>query len=329
MKKGWISLLIVIVLASLLTLAAYAKTPKKAEVDMFGSKLGTIAYVMPLALSEIINGHSDWLRVNFTEGAGTLGNLQALALDPKLRKRTIVVSADGAFFLAMMGKPPFKKPYPDARAVLQFFTACYTIVTLDPKIKSFKDLQGKRFCIGSKGMTNVPFHEAMLDILGIRDSVKLSYMPWGEAKSAMLDGLIDVAVIGSVSPALFELMAARDVYFVDIPAELVTPVEEKIGLPWLYYTVSAKSISGTKPDREVHAFGSWIGLYCDASVDEDIVYECAKWAYERGKEMWKANKLCENFKPEDAGIYGSQPLDMVHPGALKYFREQGIKVEGK
>lgn len=329
MKKSWISLLIVIVLASLLTLAAYAKSPKKAEVDMLGSKLGTIAYVMPLALSEVINGHSDWLRVNFMEGAGTLGNLQALALDPKLRKRTIVVSSDAAFFLATLGKPPFKAPYPDARCVLQFFTAPYTVVTLDPDIKSFKDLQGKRFGIGNKGMTNVPFHEAMLDILGIRNSVKISYMTWGEAKSAMLDGLLDAAVIGSVSPALFELMAARDVYFVDVPAELVPPVEEKVGLPWLYYTVSPKSIAGTKPEREVHAFGSWIGLYCDKSVDEDSVYECVKWAYENGEEMWKANKLCKNFKPKDAGIYGRQRLDMVHPGALKYFREEGIKVEGK
>jgi TRAP transporter TAXI family solute receptor len=329
MKKGWISLLIVMMLISTLTFTAYAKTPRKAAVGMFGSKLGTIAYVLPLALSEVVNRHSDWLRVNFTEGAGTLGNVQALAQDPKLRPRTIVISSDAAFFLATMGKPPFKQPYPDLRSMLHFFTAPYPIVTLDPNIKSIRDLEGKRFCIGNKGMTNVPFHEAMLDILGIRDKVKLSYMTWGEAKSAMLDGLIDAAVIGSVSPALFELMAARDVHFVDIPAELVAPVEEKIGLPWLYYTVSPKSISGTKPDREFHAFGSWIGLYCDASVDEDVVYECTKWAYEKGQETWKSNKLCKNFKPEDAGIFGRQPLDMVHPGALKYFKQHAIKVEGK
>jgi TRAP transporter TAXI family solute receptor len=333
-----ISLAVAILFTALIIFGGQpAQAQQKKTAQLITTKIGSFGYVTGLALTDIVNKNSKTVKIDFAEGPGTLANIQALVATPSLRPKSIVKGGEGGFFKATKGMAPFNKPYTDLRVILMDTAAPYQIVTLDPNIKTIADFKGKRFSPGAASYDSAPVYVAMLEILGIKDSVKVSYMDFDKTKDAMIDGLLDVGVQGflpagggkmSTNPAAAELMAGRKVYFVDIPANLVKPVADKIGMPWTYYTMKAKSLTPEKPEKDMHSYGQFMGYYADKSLDDDIVYEFTKWTYEKCEEVWPTTAAAKSLNKQDMVNFGPHPLSMVHPGAMKYFKEKGIKVIG-
>jgi len=315
------------------TKAPAAKAPAHPpfEARLLSMTLGGAAYVLSFALGEIVNKSHPWLRISAAETRGPVPNLVTLANEPALRKNTFFFTQESSNSLARQGLPPFKAPYTGARAVAAFAETTVLLVTLDKNIKSKADLDGKRAMILTKGNPSAQLHEMLLaDIWGLK--MKISNGTFDNIKDALQDGLADVGSLAVNDnpevgyfpiPPLAELLTTKDVYFVNVPAADVEALVKKSRIQVTPSTIPALALSKKQP-AALQGYGQTNGWWADAEMSDEVVYEFTKAIYdnaEKFKDYHGDGKLMT--KKVMAGI--AVPAELFHPGALKFYKEKGIK----
>ena len=195
------------------------------------------------------------------------------------------------------------------------------IVTLDPAIKTVADLKGKNVSIGAAG-SGVYFNA--IDVLGAygltESDINPTYQSFGDSADALQSGKLDAAfvVAGAPTPAVTDLATSKDMYLVSLDDEHVAKLQEISGA----YT---KSIipAGTysKQDAEVVTVGVKATIIANDQVSEEDAYAIVKTIFE-GKDSISHDKA-KDLDLEYASVCGLP----YHPGAAKYFAEQGINVQ--
>ena len=174
---------------------APAQKHEKVALTLLGATLGSDAHNFSHALGDIINKNHPWLRMSVVETLGAVDNTKTMAdLAPDKRKRYVAQSVDAVLSLALRGAGPFKKvgKITDWRVLCTLYNTASHFMTLDPNIKSPKDLIGKRIGMVPKGHGLSHTLIWVLDkCWGIKDKVKLIHMPMGMLKDALLDGTVD------------------------------------------------------------------------------------------------------------------------------------------
>ena len=195
------------------------------------------------------------------------------------------------------------------------------IVTCDPAIKTVADLAGKNVSIGAAG-SGVYFNA--IDVLGAygltEADIQPTYQSFGDSAEALKDGKIDAAfvVAGAPTPAVTDLATSKDTFLVSLDDEHIAKLQEISGA----YT---KSIipAGTysKQDAEVVTVGVKATIIANDQVSEEDAYAIVKTIFE-GKDSISHDKA-KDLDLEYASVCGLP----YHPGAAKYFAEQGINVQ--
>ena len=192
------------------------------------------------------------------------------------------------------------------------------IVTMNPDIKTVADLAGKSVSIGAAG-SGVYFNA--IDVLGAygltENDIKATYQSFGDSAEALQDGQIDAAFIvaGAPTTAVTSLATTKNVYLVSLDDEHIdaliaeSPFYAKAVIPEDATTVavSAVVIAGDDvADVDVYNFlcGVFENLDALAQVHD------------------KANELSLEFASSFSGV-------PYHSGAVQYFADKGITVEGK
>jgi hypothetical protein len=307
------------------------KPREEVTVRLLTMTLGSTAYVVSFALAEIVNKNHPWLRVNTLESQSNLGNLVALANDPSIRKSTFVFSSEDANEWAVAGLPPLKESYKGARAIAAFAETALIFATLDKNIKTKADMDGKRVMLMQKGSVSTIAHEALFSqVWNIKP--KLSYGTFEAIKDALKDGLVDVGVLPingmpgpgyTPIPALGELLSTKDVYFINTPAADVRTLMTKGRFGIYPVTIPARAI-GDKQPNEIEGYGHSLSWWADIEMSEEIVYEITKTIYdnaEKFKDYHRDGRMVTRKTMARIGI----PEELFHPGALKFYREKGIK----
>ena len=293
--------------------------------------LGGSAYVLSFALAEIVNKSHPWLRISAAETRGPVPNLVTMANEPALRKNTFFFTQESSNSVARQGLPPFKQPYTGARAIAAFAETTVILVTLDKNIKTKADIDGKRVMILTKGNPSAQLHEMLLtDIWGLK--VKLSNGTFENIKDSLQDGLADV---GSLSvndnpgvgyipiPPLNELLTTKDVYFINLPPADVEALVKKSKIQVAPSSIPPRAL-GNKQLAAVQGYGQTNGWWADAEMSEELVYEFTKAIYDntdKFKEYHGDGKLMTKKTLARVDV----PEELFHPGALKFYREKGIK----
>ena len=194
-------------------------------------------------------------------------------------------------------------------------------VTSFTAIKSVADLKGKNVSIGSQG-SGVYFNA--MDFLAAYDMTEAditpTYQSFADSAEALKDGKIDAAfvVAGAPTPAVTDLATSKDTFLVSLDDEHIAKLQEISGA----YT---KSIipAGTysKQDAEVVTVGVKATIIANDQVSEEDAYAIVKTIFE-GKDSISHDKA-KDLDLEYASVCGLP----YHPGAAKYFAEQGINVQ--
>lgn len=197
------------------------------------------------------------------------------------------------------------------------------IVTLDPEIKTVADLAGKAVSVGESG-SGVFFNA--LDVLGAYDltidDITPTYQGFGESADALQDGKIDAAfvVAGAPTNAVTSLATTRDVHIVELDDEHI----EKLIAASPYYTknVIPAAAYGLDADATTVAVGAVIIARDD--VSEDDIYNVVAGIFDSIDTLGhdKKNELGLDFAASVTAV-------PYHPGAAKYFSEQGLTVPTK
>jgi len=194
------------------------------------------------------------------------------------------------------------------------------IVTMNPDIKTVADLKGKNVSIGALG-SGVYFNA--IDVLGVygmtEDDINPVYQSFGDSAESLKDGKIDAAFIvaGAPTTAITDLSTSGDVFLVSIEDD---KIEELIELS-PYYTANtvAADTYGMPEDAQTVAIAAVVLARDDAS--EDAIYTFTKTVFDNMDQLQhgKAAELSLEFASSITDV-------PYHPGAAKYFAEQGIEV---
>ena len=194
------------------------------------------------------------------------------------------------------------------------------IVTMNPDIKTVADLKGKNVSIGALG-SGVYFNA--IDVLGVygmtEDDINPVYQSFGDSAESLKDGKIDAAFIvaGAPTTAITDLSTSGDVYLVSIEPE---KIDELIALsPYYSPNTIAADTYGMPEDANTVAIAAVVLARDDAS--EDAIYTFTKTVFDNMDQLQhgKAAELSLEFASSITDV-------PYHPGAAKYFAEQGIEV---
>ncbi|MFC1867418.1 TAXI family TRAP transporter solute-binding subunit [Thermodesulfobacteriota bacterium] len=308
---------------------------EEVRLQMLSSKLGTAAYALGHALSEIVNKHHPWLRMESLQTSGMVENLMTPIKVPGKRKNTVFFASKYMIHQAKVADRPFKKSYKNFRAICRVGMFADPFATLDPKIKTKDDLIGKKISLPVKGTAVWTIPKFIMDHgWGIWDKVKIEPgMFWAQGKNALLDGMIDVSLQSVVkignkwvgTPATSELMATKPTYWVSLgDPKAIKIAREKSGYPIGIIKIPAGALGPTQPDPIWSADfpNNW---YVDAAMDEKVVYELVKTIYEYAQEFAKYHALGRGITKDSMAEIAIAEEDF-HPGAVKLYKEKGVKI---
>lgn len=213
-------------------------------------------------------------------------------------------------------------------AVTDFSTAAalymeqVQIVTLNPEIRTVADLRGKTVSIGSSG--SGVYYNA-LDILGAygmtEADIRPTYQSFGDSVDSLQDGKIDAAFIvaGAPTVAVSTLATTQQIQLVSLDDAHIARLLERSPY-YSPYTIPA-SVYGTAEDCRTVAVGAVIVVRND--VPEQAVYNIVSTIFNDREEIAKSH---DKGRELDLAFASSVTTVPYHPGAARYFAEQGITV---
>ena len=209
------------------------------------------------------------------------------------------------------------------RVVAGLYAEAVQLITMDPEIKSVADLKGKNVSIGAPG-SGVYFNA--MDILaaaGLTEAdINPQYLSFGDSTDGLKDGKIDAAFIvaGAPTAAITELCTTNNAYLVPIDGEIAANLMASNDF-YTAYTIPAGTYAGQ--DADVTTVTVKATLIVSANADEETVYNLTKAIFDNTAAIAAENGKGAELSIENATSGMAAPF---HPGAAKYFAEQGVDV---
>lgn len=216
-------------------------------------------------------------------------------------------------------------PYADFSTVAALYMEQVQIVTCDPDIKSVADLEGKTVSIGASG--SGVYYNA-LDILAAydltEDDINAQYQDFGASADALQDGKIDAAfvVAGAPTTAITSLAASKPVYLVSLDDEHI----DKLLADSPYYSKVTISKDAYNMPEDVTTVAVGAVVIARDDVSDADVYNFLYGIFENVDDITAAHAKGAELNLDFAASYEAVPY---HPGAVAYFADKGITVNGK
>ena len=221
---------------------------------------------------------------------------------------------------AYQGTRLFEESVTNFSTVAALYMEQVQIVTLNPDIKTVADLEGKTVSIGASG-SGVYFNA--LDVLGAygltEEDINPQYQDFATSVDSLKDGKIDAAFIvaGAPTTAVVDLASGNDIYLVSLDQEHIDALIETSPY-YSAYTITS-DVYGTPEDCTTVAIAAVVIAGND--VSEDAVYDFVSTVFNNKGSLGHAKEA--ELDLEFATSISDVPY---HPGAARYFEEQGITV---
>ena len=193
------------------------------------------------------------------------------------------------------------------------------VVSKDSGVTDFAGLKGKSLSVGAPASGTELNARAIFGAMGMSydDLGKVEYLPFAESveliKNRQLDGTLQSAGLGVAS--IRDLSSSIPITVVAVPAS----VAEKLGAPYIATTIPAGTYDGQDEDVPTVAVSNY--LVTSSDVSDEIAYEMTKVLFENLSTLEASHKAASLIKLANA--LDGMPIPL-HPGAEKYYREQGI-----
>lgn len=195
------------------------------------------------------------------------------------------------------------------------------VVRADSGIKEFADLKGKSISSGSPGSGQWQLLGDLLAAHGMaREDVSEDYSSFAQSVDKIKDGNLDASLItaGLPTSSVTDLANGHDIAIVPLHGEAIAKLQENQP----YYAkavIPAGAYKGIDADVETLAVRAIWATH--AEVPDEIIYAVTKALYENTETLGKVHPMGKQIALATALESVSIP---VHPGAEKYYAEQGI-----
>lgn len=337
-KSGWKLVFVGLVLL-LMPEGLYAQatsTHPAVTLPVLTAPFGTSDYYQFLAMEQLVKEIHPWLRVKTLETPGSVYNVTEMAKNANIRKTSLVCLSEGSRWLGEQGQVPYKesikftgwKPLFGMTMLTNYF------VSLNPKIKTPQDLANARLGTGRA----VQSHWCIYPLLFLEKGNdlklgKVDKLGTMESVRALLDRVVDaIAIADYFTGDLQKRVAAapmkelessgHPLYYIEICNDTAMKKIKGMGAPFLTVTIPTGKLINQK--QPIMSFADIECAYAHESFPEDIAYEVTKFVIKN------IDKLCvqNNFwnLSNDATWVSGQSMKTLHPGAIRAYKEAGIKI---
>ena len=316
-RSGWIA-------AGLIAISFAGSAVAQTRISIATGGTGGVYYPLGGGLANVLSKYVPNMQATAEVTGASVDNMKLVGAGKAEVGFTMADTAWDAY----QGQDKFKDNKQAVRAIVVFYPNLTHVVTVEGKgIEKMADLKGKRISTGSPGSGTEVMAFRILEAYGIdKDKdVKRERLSVAESVNALKDGKIDALIwVGGIpTPAITDLAATPNTKIKLIDhADAVDKMRAKYGPLYVKDKIVAKAYPGQ--DKENTNIAVWNILVVNEKTDEKIVYDIVKTMFEKKAEIVAVHKDA-SFLSLDNQLTGGSPIPF-HPGALKYFREKGLKV---
>ena len=256
---------------------------------------------------------------------GSVANLQLIGSG----KADLCFTQVDAAWDAVNGLDKFAGGKLPIRALAVMYPNYMHVVTVEGTgIDKVEDLKGKRVSTGSPGSATEVFAFRVIEAAGLDKDKDMRRERLGVAESvnAVKDKKIDAFffVVGLPTSSITDLAATPNTKIKVLDhAQYLDKMLAKYGNIYAAGTIPKTTYAGM--DADAKGITVWNIMAVNASTDEQLAYDLTRLMLEKQNDLALVHKEALNIKAEwQTSDRAGVPW---HPGALKYFKEKGIKVE--
>lgn len=312
---------LVLALGAALVMPAVAQ--EKINISIATGGTGGVYYPLGGGMANVFSKHIPGMTATAEVTGGSVDNMHLIGTG----KSYIALSQADAIVDAANGEGKFKGTKIPVRAMMMLYTNIMHAVTIEGTgINNINDLKGKRVSTGSPGSATEVFAFRVLEAAGIDPlkDIKRERLGAAESANAMKDKKIDAFffVVGLPTSAVTDLAATPGIKikFLD-HANLLPAMTKKHGNIYIADVIPRTTYPGMTADNQATAVANL--LVTNANMSEQAVYNIVKTIFERQPELIAVHKAAADIKL-DKQIPQASPVPW-HPGAVRYYKEKGLK----
>lgn len=310
--------------AALAAAAPPAAAQDKMTLSIATGGTGGVYYPLGGGFGNILGKELPGVTATAQVTGGSVANLQLVSTG----KADLCFSQVDAAWDAVNGLDKFPAKLPIRGLVVMYPNHMHVVTVDGTGINKIEDMKGKRVSTGSPGSATEVYAIRVLEAAGIdqRKDIRLERLGVAESVNALKDKKIEgfFWVGGLPTAAVTDLAATPNtkIKILDI-AHLTAKMNAKYGKLYAEATIPAATYKGMDKDAKNNTV--WNIMAVNASMSDDLAYKLTKVMLEKRDELALVHKEALNIKLE--WQTSSRMGIPWHPGALKYFKEKGIKVE--
>jgi uncharacterized protein len=285
---------------------------------------GGVYYPMGGGLAAMLSSKVPGMSATAEVTGGSVDNLKLVGTG----KPYVAFSMADAAKDASVGDDKFKDKPVDLRTLLILYPNLMHVATVESTgIKSMKDLKGKRISTGAPGSATEVMAFRLLEAAGLdKDKdVKRERLSVAESVNAVKDRKIDAFFwVGGLPTAAVTDLAnspGMKIVMVDTNAE-VSAMNKKYGNLYFPTVIPKATYSGMAKDNQVAAVANL--LVVNSSMSDAEAYKIVKAIFDNQIDLVRSHAEFINIKL--ASQKSNATPVAYHPGALKYFKEKGVKL---
>jgi len=305
-------------------LASAGAQEKRARISIGTGGTAGVYYPLGGGLAATLSKYVPGLDATAEVTAGSIANLQLIGGG----KSEVGFTMADAAWDAYNGLDKFKDKKVALRTLVVFYPNRMHVVTVEGKgIEKMTDLKGKRVATGAPASGTEVMAMRLIEAYGMdpNKDVNRERLSLAESVNALKDGKVDALMwVGGVpTPGITDLAATpgKKVKLID-HGDGAEAMRKKYGPLYVKNRILANAYPGET--HETTNVDVWNLLVVPESADENLVYQITKTMFEKKDELVKAHKDAA-FLALDNQLTGGSPIPF-HPGALRYFKEKGLKV---
>jgi hypothetical protein len=310
-----------------ITLFAAVTAPSVAQapgnrISITTGGTGGVYYPLGGGMANILSKYVPGMTATAEVTGGSVDNLKLIAAG----KSEVGFSMVDAAWDGYKGNDKFKDAPVAARTLMVLYPNRMQVVTVDGTgISKLTDLRGKRVSTGAPGSGVEVMALRVLEAVGIdpKKDIRQERLGASESVNAIKDRKIDAFFwVGGVPTAAITDLAATPgtkVKLID-HSEAIAAMNQKYGPLYVKGIIPAGSYSGQ--DKPVENIDVWNILVTNDKMTNEMAYQIVKTLMEKKPELVAVHKEATNIDVRYQAVGSPLPW---HPGAKKYFEEQGVK----
>jgi uncharacterized protein len=322
MKRKAFAISALAVSAALIAGAALAQQGLNIAIATGGT--GGVYYPLGGGMANVLSKHVPGMQASARVTGGSVDNLKLIGSQ---QSEVALVMVDAALD-ALKGEDKFKGSPVDVRTLMVLYPNRMHVVSMEGTgVEKMSDLKGKRVSTGSPGSATEVMAFRVIEAAGLDKDKDMRRERLGVAESvnALKDRKIDAFfwVGGLPTAAVTDLGATPNVKIKMIDhADTVDKMNKKYDNLYTTGVIPAKTYPGQDKDNSIAVVQNI--LVANAKMSDKVAYDIVKTFIEKRDELVAVHAEADSIKLENQSPKNS-PIPW-HPGAVKYYTEQGVKM---